>query len=528
MSERPVNLVGYEPTLGQAEVAQASAELRAAANLTRHRPFYELPVEERAHMLHTIHSNGAAIGHLVGGDPEEVVNDLLSSCIGLYRSAEATEPTNAAAQLTSAFILGNLPRLLRPLEQRDTEEARSAMHLIELMGVYADPSTRQSMQNFVARHAATIMSSGCLITSVGRDIILHADPDTRSVFCTLLQGMLEHPEAYQPLMANHNTAYGFFDIPCDQKVEPAHARLLARTLAALLRPKLAAYWLDSSDIVAAHWAGGGDRYLGHTMKETVETIERLERLRPGICATLRYSIFRLRMFGRYEDDMLLDQYDNMESDAPYSAVWIAYQSANPDETDVFARNTLNSITRYRKPLRQSPYYATRFFEMRLQDLQQTQKWMDEAYGRAYKIGGLVICAHGNQQGVWFGEEELWPEGADGGSAQQRPAGGTPVTPESQGDTAGCLLLEDAPGALKPEFFEPGANVLLYSCDGGLPNGSAQKLSESGLTVSSLMGSMYSGCPVRFRKGPDGRSMHGQIMHQPASDKRTYTSGRRVR
>lgn len=174
----------------------------------------------------------------------------------------------------------------------------------------------------------------------------------------------------------------------------------------LLSSILHGYGLNEKEITDT-WKMSSFESLPHqdvTARDAFMNLERLrslEQMRPGSALVLEKE-FGIKFFGRYNEDLLVRQYDQRNnSDIPYGVLIQGYHDANgifmvgDKEVGNFAS-------------RLEGKYDLRVLEVSgKKDLSDKSNSLDKRYGDGQKISFAVISGHGTEETVRLGKDVWW-------------------------------------------------------------------------------------------------------------------------
>jgi len=237
----------------------------------------------------------------------------------------------------------------------------------------------------------------------------------------------------------------------------------------------------SSDVATSltiKWTQENEARVMFIAKNTKSVI-RLEKVCPGIVENL-YKKYGITEFGRYPDEMLVKQYENMDNEEdPYGIVIFPKDDWNGAfHMNVAVFRDLMGDMEKNPDLEK---YLIRIFECGTKmDVAKAFLKLDQQFGEKHKISFAIVGGHGSRTSINLGNikngysrSHLFSDDLDGSGARR---------------------LKD--------FFEPNATIILSSCSTGQKEGIAQTLSEKfGLrVVAPTIDTSLSGIEPTFEKG----------------------------
>lgn len=205
---------------------------------------------------------------------------------------------------------------------------------------------------------------------------------------------------------------------------------------------------DIIDHLISEWqyGGGTESYMPEAFARNIETLESIEKERPGIAKFL-IEKFGIYNFGRYPESLLIKQYDEYENtEKPYGIVIFAEDDHNAayfedkDELEEMANDLKGE-------------YLVRIMEAgSKEELLRLLTRMRLKYGQSHKISFAVVGAHGNKKVITLGNVDRW---------------------DREISIRNILRYEGR----KYELFEKDATIILVSCQSGKKQGIGSKMSK---------------------------------------------------
>jgi len=208
---------------------------------------------------------------------------------------------------------------------------------------------------------------------------------------------------------------------------------------------------DQTETIITKWiAGGGQRvFMPEAFLMNVEMIRSIEKQRPGICQLL-ISEFGIYDFGRYTEELLIKQHDEIENkDLPYGIAIFA----EDDHNGAYFEDGYE-LEEMAKGLEGK--YLFRIIESDgRENLLRSLTKLRLKYGENHKISFAIIAGHGNGQSVTLGRVGKY---------------------DREMSVRNILKY----GGRKYKLLEDGSTVVLIVCQSGKKNG-------IGSTISDVLG-----------------------------------------
>jgi len=152
------------------------------------------------------------------------------------------------------------------------------------------------------------------------------------------------------------------------------------------------------DVFMSRWGWGlSASKTERAMNSNISAIQGLEKFKPGISKVL-YSEFGIYNFGRFPQQLLLRQFEEMYVDRPYGAVVCSISDWNGSFFDKDWRNSISGLDKQLKAT-----HAIRVGEaMNIFELGRFFNRLNKRYEKKNKITFSLISAHGKHDHVLFG------------------------------------------------------------------------------------------------------------------------------
>jgi hypothetical protein len=196
------------------------------------------------------------------------------------------------------------------------------------------------------------------------------------------------------------------------------------------------------------WAPSEDETNYTSIYYNLKTIDEIEEERPGIAAVLNKQ-FGIREFLRYPSALLVEQYDNIDSEKPYGIVIYPTE----DHNNAFDQD-YQVFEKLHEQLKGK--YLIRVFECTTRaDVGRAFLSMDKKHGKDNKISFAILGGHGIGDSMVFGIDE-----------------------QRQGRGWFHLSMVKKPAVKKMrKFFTKHPTIILASCATGQELGLAHSISE---------------------------------------------------
>lgn len=194
----------------------------------------------------------------------------------------------------------------------------------------------------------------------------------------------------------------------------------------------------------------------YLLQDVVKRLQELEKIHPG-CASVLQKDFNIDNFNRYPTKLLVDQYENIDSQKPYGIIInpkADYNAAFAVENASIRLSNGDSkvLTRLHEDLSKEGILL-RICEINGRfDLARTLIKLNKRYGKDQKIKFVIIGGHGTAESISFGGKEEYQK-------------------LSIGDLSG------EGGRRIEDFLDSEATVVLNSCSTGKRGGIGQRISK---------------------------------------------------
>ena len=252
--------------------------------------------------------------------------------------------------------------------------------------------------------------------------------------------------------------------------------------------------LDAEDMLKA-WKQSRGMFLFNP-----ETLRKIEDERPGSGLVLNKE-FSIKTFGRYPQEMLVDQYDLRDQDVPYGIFLYAHGDHNGAfSQDIGVNRKLGEDVKGKYAIRISE--ANSIFEIGRRLVSSNLR-----YGDKNKISFAIVAGHGTKDSIAFGD----------GALTQMGLSSKDVLSKKHLKGEGVRRVKD--------FFVPNPEILLASCSTGKEKGIAQEM--SGIFSANVTAPDVPAYPIEIRANFDENNrIHINATFKDDSQ-RNYSLGKSV-
>lgn len=239
---------------------------------------------------------------------------------------------------------------------------------------------------------------------------------------------------------------GNFDIPVLAAFEKTIRGKSRKKYESALSKFIESKGLDPQIMLKA-WKHSRDNFLFNP-----NSLRKIEGKRPGSALVLNKE-FGIRSFGRYPEEILINQFDTRNEDSPYGV----FLYARGDHNGAFSQD-IGINRKFWNDVKDK--YVIRILEAgSLFEIGRRFISLDNRYGEKNKISFALIAGHGVKNSIAFGDGALTQLGLSSKGVLDKK--------HLQGD--GAKRIKD--------FFVPNPEIVLFSCSTGKEGGIGQSVSD---------------------------------------------------